>query len=80
MLVAYFVYIAHVEAYFLWIKILAHGNIRRRKRTLGNEKREKKGQRREKEYHSVEIGKSLMKATGTPLHPGVQMRSPSNQN
>lgn len=43
-------------------------------------KEEKKGQRREKEYHSVEIGKSLMKATGIPLHPGVQMRSPSNQN
>ena len=42
MLVEYFVYIAHVEAYFLWMKILAHGNIRRRKRTLGNEKRGKK--------------------------------------
>ena len=51
------------------------------KRHWGMKKEKKKGQRRKKEYHSIKkIGKSLMKATGTPLHAGVQMRSPSNQN
>ena len=68
---------------FPMVKSLLMEKSRGQKRhwVMKKEKKRRKGQRRKNEYYSVKKRrKSLMKATCTPLHAGVQVKSPSNQN